>query len=473
MIAPAPAIHIAAMERLRISSFWSSYVCEQPSPAVRTTTISMESKAVRIFGATIFATFIGSAVAHASAPMPSPSIAAISAALPQCSGRYIEAGKTITPRDLARQLPLLSRPSSELSQAASEDLYNIATALLAPATGTPDWLLDGPSLKCPALPKEAVALMEYLVGEDPRELKGYNNSLEWLGLAYETGAAGTRDKARAKRYYLRFQMHSGNSRSNRWSDGIDSDLIANAERAGLRPYLEALAQKTRGGGAARLALAEAALPTDPAKARRLLRYMDGHLLNRLIELEDQGRIAMISDAAEIAFWADAARTLIGYQKFAGRMLRSVESVNGGTIPTSPRHIPIDLLRRSLDTKAVATANPTTGPIPVRALVTPEGRAIWIEACQAEPAKSMPIRDFKMRIDAARLYNLANLASLPKLPAVKAKGRSLYTWVLLPAVHFARSAEGAQKLDFVDLVPGSCVYSAIVDAPPPPTAQPSR
>lgn len=239
-----------------------------------------------------------------------------------------------------------------------------------------DRMTDGDAnLKCPAHPKEAVALMEYLVDEKPDAWRGYTNAFEWLGLAYETGAAGAKSPAKARRYYLRFRIHSGVGSEARWSDGIDGSFLGNVERAGLRPYIEALAQSNRGAGAARLALAEAVLPTDPVAARRWLRYLDDRPLIRLLELEQQNRIPSVADGEEIAFWAEASRTLFGYRKYAARLLKAVQDVNGGVIPTSPQRPSIDFLRPHLDMAEVAETDATRDPVPVRALVTPEGRAI--------------------------------------------------------------------------------------------------
>ncbi len=410
--------------------------------------------------------------AEATVAMPHDSIAVIAAALPQCSGGWIELGGRgrVGPNDLTPSLFLLSRPSDGLNERAGRDLYQIAKGLLVPSTGVPDWVSDGsPSLKCAAHPKEAVALLEYLVGEGPETWRGHTNAFQWLGLAYEKGVAGTPNQTKARRYYLRFRMHAGYSRNSNWSDGIDADLIGNAERSGLRPYLDALAQSNRGGGAARVALAEAELPTDPLAAQRLLLYVDDRPLGRLLELESDKRVPVVNDAQAIAVWAEATRKLFGYKKYAARMLDAVRHANGGTIPTSAQRPTIGLLRPYLDKERVADADPTRDPIPVRALVDPDGRAIFIEACQASPAQSMPIRNFNVQLDAARLYNVNDVGKLPKLPTAKIAGRLVYSWVILPAVHFLRSADGKQEIRFVELPAGECVNSAIANAPLPPVA----
>lgn len=415
------------------------------------------------------------ATANAAPPMSPESIAVLEAALPQCSGGWIELVESgqnpIKAAKLLPRLRLLSRPSSELDQTAGSDLYQIARGFLAPGMKTIDGMLDGkPSLTCPAHPREATELMEYLVGDEPGDLRAPLNAFDWLGLGYATGATSAPDPVKARRYYLRARMHSSFMKG-RWSDGIDNDLLANIQRAGLRPYLDALVRSERLGAAAKAILAEAALPTDPPEARRLLRSQSDVSLGRLIELEEQGRVPFVADADDIAFWAEATRTLFGYRKYAARMLKGVRSVNGGTIPTSAQRPTIESLRPYLDLQLVADANVVRDPIAVRALVTPQGRAIHIEACQALPPQSIPVLSFNALLDAARLYAGKDLARLPALPVTRIAGRPAYGWVLLPAVQFLRSDDGKLDIRFEDLASSRCVHSAIADAPPPPSMTP--
>ena len=432
------------------------------------------SKRRALFALTTAGVWVLASTAHAMAPMSPESIAAIATVWPQCDGGWTELGRgrrgQVRAADIAPRISLLSRPSNDLDRVAGEDLYQMAKALLVPAMGTSTWTMDSkPSLTCPPRPKEGAALMEYLVGEGPNDWRGHTNAFEWLGLAYETGANGAPDKAKARRFYLRARIHTGLTRNNRWSDGIDGDLLANVDRAGLRPYLDDLAEAKRGGGAARMALAEDALAADPVKARRLLRYLDDPPLNRLLELENQKRVPTVSDADEIAFWAEATATLFGYRKYASRMLKSVLDLNDGTIPTSTQRPSIDKLRPYLNVERVAEADPTRDAIPVRALVTPDGRTIYIEACQAAFPQSMPLRNFNVQLDAARLYNAGNYTNLPKFPITKVNGRAVYSWVILPAVHFTYSSERKLDIRFTNVAADQCAYSSIADAPPPPIA----
>lgn len=400
----------------------------------------------------------------------------IAAALPECTGGWIETDKRgrVLPEDLAPRLSLLSGPSSALDEEAGRDLYQIAKGLLAPATGAHGRMMDGaPQLKCPGYPVEAVALLEYLADEMPDALRGATNSLEWLGLAYETGAAGEKDEAKARYYYLRFRMHSGAGPEARWSDGVDDDFLGNVERAGLRPYLDKLAQSPGRGGAVRLALAEVALPTDPTEARKWLRYLDDRPLLRLLELENQKRVPVIADEEEILFWAEAARTLFGYRRYAERLVMAAQQANGGKIPTSPERPPVELLRSHLDLASAADDYATRAPIPVRALVTPEGRAIWIEACRPAAPQPQQLWPLDVTLDVARLYNGGNVAALPDLPVAKLDGRPAYGWVILPAVQFLQTGEGKLEIRFEDLPSELCEYSAITNAPPPIMKFPNR
>lgn len=414
---------------------------------------------------------------HAAPPMAGEDIAVLRSALPACSGGWSEFAETGTAKigaaSLAPRLDLLTHPSSGIDEDAGEDLYQIAKAFLAPATGTPDWMLDGkPSLTCAPRPKQAVALMEYLAGSGPADRRGYSNLFEWLGLAYETGAGGVKDAALARRYYLRMRIHSHMTRGDRWSDGIDTDVLANVERAGMRPYLDALAAMPRGGGEARMLLAEAALPTDPAKARRLLRYMDGFAASRLIALEEQGRIAFVADAEDVAFWAEAARTMGDTKGLTSRLLKGVGRANGGDIPTSSQRPPIALFRPYLDIKQVADVRPVTDPVAMRALVDPQGHILHIEPCHAKPNSYYSHDDFIAERKVVRLYNSADRSRLPRLPAAKAGGRVVYGWVLLPAVRFADAGTGKAEVRFETVAAERCLHSgfaeprqSVINAPP--------
>lgn len=409
--------------------------------------------------------------AHAMAPISNTHISVITSALAQCKGGWIELGARghISPADLNNRLDLLSQTSAALDADASKDIYEIAKGLLAPSMGNQERMLDGkPMLQCPSHPVEGVALMEYLVGDTLNSLRGPTNALEWLGAAYKSGAAGVNDLAKARYYFLRFHIHSGPwQQASRWSDGIDDDFLNNVQRAGLRPYLDELAK--RGGGPARIALAEAVLSTDPLAARRWLRYPDWRTLNRLLELEDQKRVPVFADNEDIAFWAEAALTIGGYHRYAARMMSAVKVVNGGAIPTSSERPVIASLRPHLDLTILSTASATLGPIPVRALVNPQGRVIYIEPCGDAPAQSIPVFNRVAQLMAAKLYNTRDTKSLPQFPLVKANGRSVYGWVILPAVHFFKTAEGKVQADFVTVPTEQCAYSATADAVPPPTA----
>jgi hypothetical protein len=418
------------------------------------------------------------AAGQASPPLPPETIAAIDAALSECTGGWQTIGvwKVTSAADLRPRLALLSRPSTDLTDEAGMDLYKIANGLLFPAVGARDWILDGrsPTFKCPARPAEGVAVMEYLVGERPSDRRGATNAFDWLGAAYEMGVAGPADPERARRYFLRSRIHSVGVKHDRWSDGIDQDLLGNIDRAGMRPYLEAAAAAEH-GGAARMILAEEVLAADPARARELLRTLYTPALNRLIALEEAGQVPTVANAEDIAFWAEAWRTQLGYQTWARRMLKGALLANSGLVPVAPERPSIEALRRYLDSERVADAPATRVPIPVRALVDPSGRAIYAEACRAnQTPHSGSAAELGVRLDATRLYNHT---ALPKLPVATIDGRPVYTWVILPAVHFQRPQPDKLEIAFVDLPAERCAYSDMMDTPvstpaPPPSPRPA-
>lgn len=398
------------------------------------------------------------------------SIASLGASLQSCTGGWINPGQAtqeiVPPAALVHRLSRLSRPSVELSREDGEALYSIAQGLLAPATEPVPWLGGGkPTLTCLPRPAEAIELLEYLVGNSPDVMRGHAAAFGWLGYAYDSDLVERPDHERARRYRLLHRMHSS-FRADRWSDGIDDDLLANIERAGLRPYLNALAQHDRRGGTARIMLADAALSTSPSEARQLLLYLNEGPLNRLLELEEAGQIPYETSASDIELWAAAASNLLGFRRYAARMLKGVRTANGGSIPTATLRPSIETLRPFLDLQQLAKAGLTPDAIPVRALVTPTGRAIYIEPCDATPPKTQSYK----QLVAARLYNASAPSKLPKLPIAKLSGRPAYGWVLLPAVRFSESKEGKPEAQFETAIAESCTSSAIVDAPAPPVVQ---
>lgn len=333
----------------------------------------------------------------------------------------------------------------------------------------PAFILDhSSSLKCPARPAEAVALMQYLVGEEPDDWRGAINALSWLGLAAEQGIGMPQDTILARRYYLRARMHSAIVPNDRWADGVDDDLIANIERAGFRRYLDELADNesfNRNGGAARMILADEVLASDPAQARSWLRTYYVPALNRLLELEANGQIPTEHDHADIAFWSTAWRTMMGYKKWAERMVKGAELANGGDIPTSSARPTIRQLSASINRSHIDDlTDATRDPILVRALTDPDGKVIYVEVCQTNPdlPPGARVGSINVRLDAIRLYDLDQL---PRLPVTRRNGVPSYAWTILPAVHFQRRDETDVAVQFADLPAETCAYSGMLDAYP--------
>lgn len=412
---------------------------------------------------------------RAAAPLPAETVAEVAATLQQCTGvRYegsIPAAK-IGGAELAPRADLLTQPSAGLSFEQGTQIYEVAKSFLGSPPEARKAMADPTSiLQCPPRPGLGVQIFEYLAGEAPGDLRGPTNTLDWLGLAYELGLGG-RDPIKARQFYLRGKLHGSYTPIPRWSDGRDDDPLANAARAGMQPYVDALASDPQRGAAVRMLLAEQALPSDPAKARRLLQNVHDRSLTRLLELEQAGRVPFVTDAADITLWARASQSLFGYVRYAGRLLEGVRRANGGTIPVSAARPAIASLRPHLDFARLAFAPSARAPIPVRALVDPQGQPIYVEACMAAvPAESVSFDDRRHLLGAARLYNAAQPERLPKLPLSRIAGKPAYGWVLLPPVHFKGEVDGKQQIDFGTASPEQCRHSAIVDMPPPPAPPP--
>lgn len=381
--------------------------------------------------------------------------------------------RQVGPTDLMPSVVQLNQPSQALDSRASSDLYKIARALFPAPESLPSFILDKESfLKCEKRPETAVAIMRYLAGEEVSDWRGATNVFAWLGLAAENGIGMPQNAELARRYYLRYRMHWQIVPEDRWADGIDDDLIANIQRAGMRPYLEELATiegAGRNGGAARVILADEVLAADPDAARRWLRTPYVPALNRLIELENAGTVATLHDRADIAFWAQMWRKLPFYRKWAARTIKGAELANGGTIPTSERRVAL------ADVKGAITSShleddlvATRDPIPLRALIDPDGNAIYVEDCKATPVSAgATMRNLFIRLDAVRMYDLDKL---PRLDNAPARDKPPYRWVVLPAIHFKRLNDEKIAVKFVELSMEACRYSGMLDKP---IAAPSR
>lgn len=428
-----------------------------------------QAQAVRSTAAALALAALASGV-EAAPPLPAETIGAVAAMLRQCTGVRYEGSvptATIGGVELAPRADLLAQRSVGLTFEQGVQLYEVAKGFLGSPAEARKVMADPTSvLQCPAKPELGVQVFEYLAGEAPGDLRGPTNTLDWLGLAHELGLAG-RDPGKARRFYLRGRLHGTYTPVPRWSDGRDDDPLANAARAGMQPYVDALASDPQRGAAVRMLLAEQALPSDPAKARRLLQNLHDRSLMRLLELEQAGRVPFVVDAADIALWARASQSLFGYVRYAGRLLEGVRRANGGTISVSAARPSITSLRPHLDFASVAYAGSARAPVPVRALVDPQGQPIYVEAClPAIPSESVSSGERRLLLDAARLYNVVQPERLPKQPAARIAGKPAYSWVLVPPVHFKGDAGGAQQIDFGTASPEQCRHSAIVDMPPP-------
>jgi hypothetical protein len=417
--------------------------------------------------------------AEASPPMAVETISSIKKTVQACTGGQYTYGTTsrkknpVDAADIIPSVDLLAKSALLLSEEQSEDIYEIGKALLAPAINRPSWFPDRTSsfLKCPTKPKEGVEIFKYLAGEAPNELRASSTVFDWLGLAYAAGVGTERDEKTSRKYHLLSRTHFPFAPSDSWSDGIDTNLVSNINRAGLRPYLEALAKGGQGAGSARIILADEALPKDAPRARNLLLYPDYLTLNRLVQLEEQGVLQIAKDGSDIDVWAEAWRNRSVYGTLSKRLLESVILANGGAIATSSKRATIGRLRPYLDMERIANADSVVyasqQPISVRALVNRQGRAIYIEPCQQKPGSSRYVAIEV--IYAARLYNVT---TLPLMPISFISGRPAFGWVLLPAVHFQRDKKDKLKIEFAELPAEQCAFTA-VPVYVPPTLSPSN
>lgn len=430
----------------------------------------------------------GSATAMASAvnppkealarPITPALIERVKSALPQCKyglirridGQYVE----VPPDILAPSVEAMGRKSApELSKEEVSELYEVATRLMKPALsrteGIPDALGDA---SCPPLPEDGTAIFEYLIAHGPNQHRGPSNTFVWLARAYESGAVGPPNPKKARSYHLRWAIHYRLASVEDWSDGIDDDLIANIERAGLRPYLEALARADHsiGVGSARMILAKEAIDMAPERARELLMYSYRPGLKLLLQYEEEGKLTPLATREEIAFWAGLRKSLRDYQ-LRERMLKGAEIFNDGPIPTQTIEPNPNTLSPYTNLEGLYRPRAIEEPVPIRVLVDTEGRAIHGETCQATPEKRVVMQGgIRQLTHAVRAYNVS---TLPPFPVYRRGGRAVYSWVALPAITFEENEEGVLAPRLKSSPVEQCQFADIPDetqivvAPPKP------
>ena len=413
-----------------------------------------------------------------AAPLDPAVAETIRAALPLCKGMASDHASRssyapITPTELAGRL-VFERDVASLTDTEAFFAYDAAKALAGLDKDQMKGFVDGASpLACPPQSAAARSVFVWLAGDTPASLRGPTNSLTWLSRMTRLGIGGPADPAAVHRLDLRWRLTSGIGAPSDWSDGVDDDLLHNVERAGLRSYFDALSLHPQRGSEARRILAEPLLATDPAAARRLFLSLDNRSLTRLLELEGEGRVPFVADRADIAFWAEAARTLFGPGPLASRMIAGAKSYNGGAIPTSPVR-PAIAAFKPLPVDPGDSAIGLDRPIALRALVDPAGRPIWVESCLPErPTSNMLVDARYAFMQAARRFHAADPAKLPALPVARTGNRAAYGWVLLPQVQFRLGPNNTQLVEYLPANAANCVYSTITDMPPLPRAPSAR
>lgn len=413
-------------------------------------------------------------------PITPALIERVKAALAQCKYgfmRQVDGEPTvIAPSLLTPTLEAMGRKSApELSRAEVWELYEIAQRLMQPALPSTKGIPDALSRQvCPAQPEDAAAIFEYLIAHEPDKYRGPSNILIWLARAYESGTVGSPDREKARSYHLRWEIHSKRGSVEDWSDGIDDTLIGNIDRAGLRPYLESLAEAdhSSGVGTARMILAAEAIDTAPERARWLLMYDYGPALNLLLQYENEGRLTIPATREDIAFWA-GVRKGFGDQKKRERMLKAAALFNGGPVPTQATEPDPKDLARYVSLDGLYRPRAFEEPVPIRVLVDTEGRAIHGEPCRATSEKRHVMAgEMNRLVDAVQAYKVS---TLPQFPVYRRGGRSLYSWVVLPAIAFEEVSEAVlapsltsirvEQCKFAD-IPGETLVFIRPPSPPP-------
>ena len=323
---------------------------------------------------------------------------------------------------------------------------------------------------CPADAELAVDTLRYLAGTGPDDLRGFINTFEWLHAATMVGAGTPQDPDAAYILELRHRMHSGGVIGERLRDLDNAALIDAIEEAGLRDYLETLAT-LKHGGRARIILAEERIETDPLGARASLRKLGKGTLSTVLDWEEEGKVPTPHTPEEIAVWSTAWASRKGSTRYAKRILQSVHALTDEPLRTSGQRPDIATIRDALISKPIKRLSPWRQPIPMRALVGPTGKALFIEPCSlSDPDNAYRGWSNNIHRRALALYEMDKLPEFPRVLA--ADGKPTYGWVRLPAIQFERVASQSVKASLVELPDEVCEVSNAGVLMPPVMAAPA-
>ena len=202
-------------------------------------------------------------------------------------------------------------------------------------------------------------------------------------------------------------------------------------------------------------------------------YDYGPGLDLLLQYENEGRLAIPVTREDIASWAGVRKGFRDQRK-RERMLKAVELFNGGPVPTQANEPDPKALARYVNLDGLYRPRAFEEPVPIRVLVDTEGRAIHGEPCRATSEKRHAMAgEINRLMDAVPAYKVS---TLPQFPIYRRGGRSLYSWVVLPAITFEQVSEDVlapaltpspvEQCKFAD-IPGETLVFIRPPSPPPP------
>lgn len=351
----------------------------------------------------------------------------------QCTGTWHASTDdgfvTVTAQEHLPQAEWFARSPNALEQAQARAIYDFAKGMVSPGFADyPDGIFDPKGMmECPEDAALGLQILRWLVGEQRGDLAGPSNSYSWLAAAYDAGIGVPQDRAAARLWWLKMRITFGLPKADAWGDGIDDDIYANIERAGLLDFLTADAEFANGDAARRI-FAEHYIRSDPERARSYLGDYHPLTAQMRLDFEAEDWLPLRYDEEEVAYWTEIARRRPSDDRWRIKTEEVITGAAGARIKLSPRSPSFaELFGGSPPTHAPRGGFDQT-PVALRVLVDSKGDALLLSACAWTEGRSFATWKSPAFREIWRMYSDAELEGLPS----PASGQQFH-WVALPVV----------------------------------------
>ena len=319
---------------------------------------------------------------------------------------------------------------------------------------------------CPSNTSAALPILRWLADREKGSRLDHAYANFMLGLLAQSGIGDKASMTNARAYYLKSSIFNEADAPpqfaalNLWSDGQDNDFFANIKRQGLQPYFDRV-MAGPSGRAVREFQAKRFVRSDPEKTRKLL--MSDNLFDArlLLNLEYAALIKPSHTQADLIYWRDLVQRstplILAHHGpvIWPRLAATAAHLNGGILPVNLSRPLLAQAYISQEQRSPKAFNPEKLPISMRALIAPDGAALFVIPCGKLDSTTA---DDELRF--AEFAHNARTNLKPLTPVIK-NGRPMYSWVILPGT----VPENGKR----DCRANPMLYGLTLPPPPPPSS----